>query len=144
MKKSDETFRQRPPACKGGQVFRQKKGKEKNMPFFKIETSRQVNDTDIQSMLEKASGFISEMLAKPQKFVMVSIEANKQMMFGKDAESAAFVQLKSIGLPTGRCAEYSSRICQFLNDELGIAPDRVFIDFKDLERNMFGWNGKTF
>ncbi len=114
------------------------------MPFFKIETSRQIDDTDIQSILERASGFISDMLAKPEQYVMVSIEANKQMMFGADAEPAAFVQLKSIGLPTDRCSEFSSRICQFINDELRVRPDRVFIDFKNLERNIFGWNGKTF
>jgi hypothetical protein len=25
-----------------------------------------------------------------------------------------------------------------------VPPDRVFIDFKDLARDLFGWNGKTF
>jgi phenylpyruvate tautomerase len=114
------------------------------MPFFKIETNQQLNDTGTQNILKKSSELISEMLSKPEKFVMVSIETNKQMMFGGDTEPTAFVQLKSIGLPVDRCAEFSGKICQFLSDEFGIQPDRVFIDFKDLERNMFGWNGKTF
>ena len=84
------------------------------------------------------------MLGKPEKYVMVSIEAGKQMMFGGKADLTAFVQLKSIGLPVDRCAEFSGKICDFLSGELGIQPDRVFIDFTDLERNMFGWDGKTF
>jgi hypothetical protein len=38
----------------------------------------------------------------------------------------------------------SQKICSYIEEELGVPPDRVFIDFRDLERNMFGWNGKTF
>jgi phenylpyruvate tautomerase PptA (4-oxalocrotonate tautomerase family) len=114
------------------------------MPFFKIETNRQADDTTTVDLLKNASVFVSQMLGKPEQFVMVSIETDKRMMFGGDGEPAAFVQLKSIGLPVDRCAEFSGKICQFLNDELGIQPDRVFIDFKDVARNLFGWNGKTF
>ena len=75
---------------------------------------------------------------------MVSIEPGQQMMFSGNDDPTAFVQLKSIGLAIDSCADFSSRICQFLAGELGIAADRVYIDFTDLERNMFGWNGKTF
>jgi len=114
------------------------------MPFFKVETNRQADDARTGALLNKASALVSQMLGKPEKFVMVSIETDKRMMFGGDGEPTAFVQLKSIGLPTDRCAEFSGKICQFLSDELGIQPDRVFIDFKDAARNLFGWNGKTF
>ncbi len=112
------------------------------MPFFKIETNQKINDTE--SILKKASDFISEMLIKPEQYVMVSIETDPQMMFAGDTQPTAFVQLKSIGLQTDKCTEFSGKICQFINDELGIQADRVFIDFKDLQGNMFGWNNKTF
>lgn len=114
------------------------------MPFFKIETNQPMNADATQSILKKSSEFISEMLGKPEKYVMVSAEAGQQMLFGGNDDPTAFVQLKSIGLPVDKCTEFSGRICQFLSDELGIKPDRIFIDFADLERNMFGWNGKTF
>lgn len=114
------------------------------MPFFKIETNQPVNPDGTKRLLKNASEFISEMLVKPEQYVMVSIEPEKQMMFSGNDDPTAFVQLKSIGLPIDRCPDFSSRICQFLASELGIAADRVYIDFADLERNMFGWNGKTF
>ncbi|MBW2199587.1 MAG: hypothetical protein JRF71_01955 [Deltaproteobacteria bacterium] len=41
-------------------------------------------------------------------------------------------------------AEFSEKICGFIDQELGVPKDRIFIDFKNLERNLFGWNGKTF
>jgi len=65
-------------------------------------------------------------------------------MFGGESQPTAFVLLKSIGLPADRCAEFSERICQFLNDEMEVPADRVFIEFVDLKRNLFGWNGNTF
>ena len=114
------------------------------MPFFKIESNQPMNADETQSILNKSSEFISKMLGKPEKYVMVSVEAGQQMLFGGNDDPTAFVQLKSIGLPVDRCTEFSGRICQFLSDELGVKPDRIFIDFADLERNMFGWNGKTF
>jgi hypothetical protein len=31
-----------------------------------------------------------------------------------------------------------------IQKQLGVPNDRIFIDFKDIERNLLGWNGKTF
>ncbi|BBO85028.1 hypothetical protein DSCO28_55940 [Desulfosarcina ovata subsp. sediminis] len=114
------------------------------MPFFKIETNQPINPDGTQRILKKASQLVSEILGKPEQYVMVSIEPGQQMMFNGNDDPTAFVQLKSIGLAIDSCADFSSRICQFIAGELGIAADRVYIDFTDLERNMFGWNGKTF
>lgn len=114
------------------------------MPFVKIETNHQLAAAATEALLAKSSKLMSEMLGKPEQYVMVSIKPGQQMMFGGNDDPTAFVQLKSIGLPLDKCTELSSRICQFLADEMGISADRVFIDFTDLERSMFGWNGKTF
>ena len=112
------------------------------MPFFKIETNHPPNDID--TMMKKASGFIANLLNKPEHYVMISIETDPQMMFGGTMGPTAFVQLKSIGLPMDKCAAFSEKICRFINNEIGVPPDRVFIDFTNLKRNMFGWNGNTF
>ncbi len=112
------------------------------MPFFKIETNQKPNGP--QGILKKASEFIADMLSKPEKYVMVSIETDKQMIFSGDNKPTAFIQLKSIGLPIDKCGDFSSKICKFINDEFDIQADRVFIDFKDLQRELFGWNNATF
>jgi phenylpyruvate tautomerase len=114
------------------------------MPFFKIETNQKLDESTVNTLLEKSSQFISSMAGKPEQYVMVTIDHGKDIMFGGNTEPAAMVKLKSIGLPTDKCNEYASRICQFINDEIDVPPDRVFIDFVDLQRNMFAWNGKTF
>jgi len=52
--------------------------------------------------------------------------------------------LKSIGLPQNRTKEISAALSEFLQKETGVTPDRIYIEFSDAERAMWGWNGSTF
>lgn len=114
------------------------------MPYFSIETNQNVDETYQQDLLKKASLFIAGLLNKPESYVMISINPGAPLIFGENDLPAAFVRLKSIGLPKDRCTELSEKICNFIEQELGIPKNRIFIDFKDLEREMFGWDGRTF
>jgi phenylpyruvate tautomerase len=114
------------------------------MPYFSIETSKNIDEVGEEAVTHKASSFIAELLGKPEGYVMVAIRHSTPMRFGDGLEPAAMVRLHSIGLPRARCAEFSARICAFIEEELGVGSDRIYIDFRDLERSMFGWNGKTF
>ena len=114
------------------------------MPYFKIETNRQIEETVRHTLLKTTSAFMAELIGKPESYVMVQIVPDAPLIFGGESDPAAFVQLKSIGLPEDRCGELSEKICSFLDQEFKIPKDRVFIEFKDVQRNLFGWNGKTF
>ncbi len=38
----------------------------------------------------------------------------------------------------------SQQVCKLLSDSLGIGPDRVYLNFTDVEAGNWGWNGRTF
>jgi phenylpyruvate tautomerase PptA (4-oxalocrotonate tautomerase family) len=114
------------------------------MPYVSIDTNQTKDEASTSEIMAKSSAFIADLLGKPEAYVMVSIQPSTPLIFAGTAEPAAFVRLKSIGLPTDRCAALSEKICAFIGQELGVSKDRVFIDFKDVERSLFGWNGKTF
>jgi phenylpyruvate tautomerase len=114
------------------------------MPYFSIETNQPIDPASNQQLLQKTSAFIADLLGKPESYVMISIQPDTPLIFGGSDAPAAFVRLKSIGLPRDRCPELSAKICNLIEQELAVPKDRVFIDFKDLARNMFGWDGKTF
>lgn len=38
----------------------------------------------------------------------------------------------------------SNSICKYLMNNYGINPDRVYINFTNVERHMWGWNNGTF
>lgn len=114
------------------------------MPYFNIETNQPVDRESNGKLLKKLSAFIAELLGKPESYVMISLKPGTDLIFAGSDEPAAFVRVKSIGLPKEGCAQFSEKICGFIEQELQVPKNRVFIDFKDLERSMFGWNGKTF
>lgn len=114
------------------------------MPYFSLETNKQIDETVHQTLLKEISVFISKLTGKPESLVMVQIRSNLPLIFGGSSDRAAFVQLKSIGLAEDRCSEFSKKICDFVEQELRIPKNRVFIEFKDLQPNLFGWDGKTF
>ncbi len=112
------------------------------MPYLKIQTNQQIAQQD--EVIKKVSGIIASQLGKSEKYVMVALEPDFRMSFAGSTEPAAFLQLKSIGLPESRTKEISSTLCGFLEKELGIPQNRIYIEFTDVERSYWGWNGSTF
>lgn len=114
------------------------------MPYLKIETNKIVDKSDEEKLLNKTSAFTALLLNKPEKWIMVSIIHSASMVFDGSAQPTAYLELKSIGLDQQKCAELSDKLCAFVRVELGISPDRVYIEFWDINGKMFGWNGGTF
>jgi len=114
------------------------------MPYISIETNQSIDETVADEFAGKVSAFASEITGKPDQWMMVAIKPGTKMVYNGSHDPIAFVELKSIGLPEEKCTDFSRQICDFLSTELDIPPERVYIEFKDLQRAMFGWNGKTF
>jgi len=114
------------------------------MPYLKIETNKEVDGGTIQEALKRTSGFVANLLGKPDKWVMVSIDHGTPMIFGGSTEPMAYVEMKSIGLPEDKCPDFSKDLCDFIESELDIPADRIYIDFHNIDGKMFGWNRGTF
>lgn len=114
------------------------------MPYLKIETNKRLDEAAAQALLKKSSAFTATLLGKPEKWIMVSICPGAAMMFDGSAELSAYVELKSISLTQEACGELSKSLCEFLHAELGVLPERVYIEFWNINGKMFGWNKGTF
>lgn len=114
------------------------------MPYLKIQTNRELSDDVRQEILKKASLLVSKNLGKPEKYVMVRFDPAQPMMFAGSAGPCAYLELKSIGLPESKTEMLSKLLCQFVNDELKIPSERIYIEFADAKDSMWGWNGSTF
>jgi len=114
------------------------------MPYLKIQTNKEINENKQKALLEKASATVAKELGKPESYVMVSIDPPRPMMFAGSDEPTAYLELKSIGLPASDTKNISAALCDMVSDELSIDQDRVYIEFANAERNMWGWNGATF
>ncbi len=114
------------------------------MPFFSIQTNVPVENREVCKLAARASNLAAKFLGKPESYVQVLIETGKNMLHGGTDEPAAHVELNSIGLKVEQCAPLSETICAFLEKELSIKPERVYIEFKELDRPWVGWNSGTF
>jgi phenylpyruvate tautomerase len=114
------------------------------MPILIVKTNADLSSVDRPGLLRTASETVAAMLGKPEGYVMVILEPTPDMCFGGDSAPLAYLELKSLGLPEDRTPEFSAALCALLQQQLGIAPGRVYIEFASPARHLFGFDGKTF
>src|SRR5215470_3940771 len=111
------------------------------MPLLKLETTVALTDEKRKSLLASLSKIVANTIGKPEQYVMVNAGQVAAVMSGKPGD-AAFVDIRSIGGLSGDVnRKLSQQVCKLLNDSLGIAPDRIYLNFTDVAAVSWGWNG---
>ena len=114
------------------------------MPYLSIQTNQAVDENAKKPLLAKASKLVSEQLGKSERYVMTALVPNPDMMFAGEDGPLAFLELKSIGLPENATSELAQALCDLVANDLNIKKDRIYIEFSNAARHMWGWNGGTF
>ncbi|MEN8170228.1 MAG: phenylpyruvate tautomerase MIF-related protein [Pseudomonadota bacterium] len=114
------------------------------MPYLLINTNQELDKTEEMRLLGMCSQSLAIALGKPERYVMVSIESGLSMLFGGDGAPCAYLELKSLGLPEETTAELSLTLCKLIGEALVIPTERIYIEFSNPPRHMWGWNNTTF
>ena len=114
------------------------------MPLLTITSTRKMDDARARELTRKASATVASILGKPERYVMVILNHNPQMLFAGDDAPLAYLELKSIGLPEDRTAGLSHELCELVSQEMGVPGDRIYIEFSNAARHLWGWNNATF
>lgn len=112
------------------------------MPLLEITTNTAINDA--QHIAEQASQFTAELLGKPESYVMVKLQPEQTLTFAGNSEPAAHLKLKSLGLPEDKTADFSASLCDFISAQLDIESVRIYIEFSNPARHLWGWDKRTF
>ena len=114
------------------------------MPLLKLETTVPLPHDKATPLLAELSRAVAGATGKPEQYVMVTLSHSAILMSGK-AGDAAFVDVRGIGGLNGETnRNLSQRICKLLKESLGIAPDRIYVNFTEVEAGNWGWNSSTF
>jgi phenylpyruvate tautomerase len=114
------------------------------MPLLKLETTVPLPEEKGRPLLAALSKAVAATTGKPEQYVMVTAGHSAMLMSGKSGD-AAFVDIRGIGGLSGETnRKLSQQVCTLLKDSLGISPDRVYLNFTDVEAGNWGWNGSTF
>jgi len=115
------------------------------MPLLKISFFSPMDSEAVRErLLHEGTRAVGEVMEKPERFVMVLCE-REQMAFGDATDPCAYLELRSIGgLDDEVNAALSKRLCSMMREVAEVPEDRVFINFVDMARANWGWNGGTF
>lgn len=114
------------------------------MPYLSLTLSNELFEGTRDRLLHEASALVAETLGKSESLVCVSIR-HAAILFAGDSGPAAFIELRSLGgLDANTNAVLSRELCALLEREADVPPERVFLNFVDVERPDWGWNAKTF
>lgn len=114
------------------------------MPLLSVTTNASIKVDSKAMLLKELSELVAQQLGKPEQYVMVKLQHNPDMLFAGSNAPLAYLELKSIGLPEDRTGELSSRLAGAISQTLQVPADRIYIEFADAQRHMWGWNGGTF
>jgi phenylpyruvate tautomerase len=116
------------------------------MPLLHIQTSAPAASAGAPAgLLQILSTELARELGKPESYVMVAFENDAELLFGGTAEPACFAQVKNIGTFTAPQTErLSAVLTKQLSSALGVAPNRIYIEFVDAKPHLWGHDGATF
>jgi phenylpyruvate tautomerase PptA (4-oxalocrotonate tautomerase family) len=117
-----------------------------NMPFIKVQSSVPTPDRAAAEVLLKSlSSSLAKHTGKPEAYVMTAFEPDVAMTFAGTLDPVCYVEIKSVGtMKPDQTQAMSQDFCQKINAALGVAKDRIYIEFADAKGYMWGWNGSTF
>jgi len=114
------------------------------MPMVRILAGGEIPEDKRREIIAEASRAVSEVLGKPDAYMMASIEKGAICM-GGNFDKCAFIEVRSIGglsLPNNEAL--SARLCELMESRLGIPPNAVYLNFIDMPASNWGWNKSTF
>jgi phenylpyruvate tautomerase len=74
----------------------------------------------------------------------VSLAPGQRLVFAGSEEPAAFLELRSIGLPDAKRGSLCTELTDLIAEFFGIARDRIFLMMVDVDAKLWGHGGKTF
>ena len=117
------------------------------MPLLHIHaSSKNINEKAIQEVHQTGAQILAEVLGKSTEYVMVLVNTGSSLSFAQDGQApCAYLEVKNIGGFTPEATEkLSQRLCELVIQKLQTPANRVYIEFQNAERYLWGWNGKTF
>ncbi|MEC4748654.1 phenylpyruvate tautomerase MIF-related protein [Methylomicrobium sp. Wu6] len=114
------------------------------MPYLKLNTNVAIEDSQSPKLLSQLSQLVAKETGKPERYVLVELNAEKAMLFAGSSDPLAFLECKSIGLSAKQAKSLSAALSQLLWTTLTIPPERIYIEFSNCPAEFWGWNGSTF
>lgn len=114
------------------------------MPLVRLVSSVEP-PASADALLRELSALLAKELGKPESYVMTCLEPRARMTFGGTDQPSCYVEVKNVGKFTPAATSLlSAAITDRVASALGIAKNRVYIEFADASPHLWGYDGDTF
>lgn len=114
------------------------------MPLLTLTTNLTLSAEQKTTLPARLSAEVARLLGKPESYVMVIVRDEQIMTMSGTNDGTAYLKLKSLGLPENDTPSLSETLCDLVNETLDIPADRIYIEFFNPPRHLWGWNRSTF
>jgi phenylpyruvate tautomerase len=116
------------------------------MPLLYVVTSAPHPAPEAREALSRGlSALLSRELGKAEQWVMVALAPRVEILFAGSSSPALYAELKNVGvLDQARREALSKVLCATLGRGFGVPPERIYLEFSDVDGAHWGWNGETF
>ena len=116
------------------------------MPLIKFHYPTELKPGTLHSLSSALTELTAEILGKSPDFVMTVFQKTEFQSFGLDIDSPSlFIEVKNVGsLPAEITSTLSSKISALCSELIEVQSSRIYVDFQEYPRHLWGWNGKTF
>ncbi|HHP7230912.1 MAG TPA: phenylpyruvate tautomerase MIF-related protein [Xenococcaceae cyanobacterium] len=116
------------------------------MPLIKVQSSVAAPEkAKIENLLKTLSAKVAKHFGKPESYVMTIFESDIPMTFGGSFDPVCYVEIKNIGtMSSSQTKAMSADFCEEIEAKLGVPANRIYLEFNDAQRHLWGWNKSTF
>ena len=117
------------------------------MPLLQINSSKsKLSDSVMEEIHHAGALILAEATGKSISYVMVNLNLGSSLSFANDIESpCAYLEVKNVGTLSEETTHIlSSKLTSMIAKTLNTEPNRIYIEFQESSRHLWGWNGKTF
>jgi len=113
------------------------------MPYLSVTTNAVLTPETESTLAAAASKALAVGLGKPEAYVMISVQSRATLRFADSDEPAAFLDLRSIGLP-GDLNAVAKALTDVVNRHAHVPARRVYIACSDVPAAYWAHGGATF
>ncbi|KAL7715363.1 L-dopachrome isomerase [Entamoeba marina] len=113
------------------------------MPFALLTIAADISIEKQKKIVVEAMNVLSKGTGNPVSYCSAQVVQSVGGFSGKETQ-CAFVDVRTFGGFNGKQSNLSSLFCKMLNEETGINPSNIFLNFTDLKSSNWGHNGYTY
>jgi len=117
------------------------------MPLLQIHlTTPSVAEDVLNQIHVQSADLLAEQIGKSVEYVMVLVRTGESISFAKDNDTpCAYMEVKNVGeLSSDLTERLTNKLSNLLSEILGVTIDRIYVEYQESARHLWGWDGKTF